>query len=138
MNLFIFELLSIIYYSWIATLAEATAVDHDEETPPVEADLLAQMATSSGTHGPGHRRQAVERAEGLCAVEHKSSTGEHEPRAEADAVLSGSGAAVVYRPMRPTDLPQVKQLHEECFPIRCYFIKINFILLLIIIINKYK
>ncbi len=119
-----------IYDSWIATLAEATAA-HDEETPPVEADLLAQMATSSGTHGPGHRRQAVvERAEGLCAVEHKSGTGEHEPRVEADnAALSGGDATVVYRPMRPTDLPQVKQLHEECFPIKCVF-------LLLYIFNK--
>ena len=107
----------------IATLAEAAAVDHDEETPPVEADLLAQMATSSGTHGPGHRRQAVvERAEGLCAVEHKSGTGEHEPQVEADAALSGGDATVVYRPMHPTDLQQVKQLHEECFPIRWVFL----------------
>mgnify|MGYP002380794258 CR=1 FL=1 len=114
-----------IYDSWIATLAEATAA-RDEETPhAVEADLLAQMATSSGTHGPGHRRQAVaERAEGLCAaMEQKSGgTGEHEPQVEADAALSGGDATVVYRPMHPTDLQQVKQLHEECFPIRWVFL----------------
>jgi hypothetical protein len=93
----------------------------------VEANLLAQMETS-GTHGPGHRRQAVfERAEGLCTVEPpKSGTGQHERQVEADAVLRGGDTTVVYRPMRPTDLPQVKQLHEECFPIRSAYLLLLF------------